>query len=715
MFINLYIRRSLLALLATASALSTADVAQAQETANTAKEMNEIIVVTALRRGQPLQEAPLAVTAITERTIDQMGGSELKDFAGSVPGLDMQSNRAGENRITIRGISQIGGGAPSVGIYLDEIPLSTFTGEGINLKTFDLERLEVLRGPQGTLYGEGSLGGTIRIITNKPDSSSLAARADFTGSQTEGGGSNSQVNLMLNAPVVEGKLGLRATVMRQDTSGWIDNPVLGVVDVNDEKSSTFRLSARATPVDRLTIDATYIHQEVTSGGPSIGDSQYRTFGGTAESRDDNFDLGNLTLSYDSDIATLISATGYFKRSSLANNDFTVISPLLSFLFATPISTARVMRPNNQEIITQEVRLTSNGVGPLTWTVGGFYKRDNLVIANSAVTEPLLPISVYELNVDSIAEQVAVFGELDYRFTSKLHGVFGLRYFSEDRDIVSSISGLLPLVLSGAASFNLPVLSSDRKTTAKVSFYYQAIDQALFYATASSGFRSGGINPTAFLFPGAPNSFGSETLWNYEIGAKTIWYDNRLTLNVAAYEIRWDDVIVNATTADPLFGYLVNAGKAHSRGVELEVVAKPIRGLELYFAGNYTEAEIDSVRAIGTTPPAAASGAKLPLVPAYKVFGGAQYSFPLTARLGGRVRFDFVHNAKTFTGVDNNFAGVNDAYSKVDFRVSLVAEKWELTAFAVNLNNARGEMGSANATESLVIQPRTLGFSLKTRW
>ena len=707
-------KHRLLGLLAAASALPLVGVAHAQEAKDQAT-VGEVIVVTAQKRAQPLQDAPLAVTALTERALDQMGGSELSDFAAAVPGLELQSNRAGETRTSIRGISEIGGGAPSVGVYVDEIPLSTFTAEGVNLKTFDVERLEILRGPQGTLYGEGSLGGTIRIITNKPNSLDFSARADLTGSQTERGGFNSEANLMVNAPLVDGKAAVRATIMWRDTPGWINNPTLGLYEINDERSFTGRLAARITPTDRFTVDGVYIRQEVESGGPSSGDSQYRHSAGTVESRDDNFDLWNLTGTYRFDFGTLTSATGYFKRDSFSSNDFTPIAPLLSFLFATPISTARITRPNDQEVFTQEVRLVSDGDGPLAWTVGVFYKRDQLVIANSAVTSPVLPVSVYELNVDETVRQGAVFGELDYRFTPKLHGVLGLRYFSEDRDIKSTIGGLLPLVLSGASANNLPVSSSVNKTTAKLSIYYQANDRILFYGTASSGFRAGGINPNAFLFAGAPTSFGPETLWNYELGAKTSWYDNRLVLNVAVYDIQWDDVIVNANSGDPLFSYSVNAGAAHSRGVELEVVATPVRGLELSFAGNYTDAEIDSVSPIGATSPAANPGAKLPFVPAYKVHGGVQYSFPVMGSLTGRLRADMSHTAKTYSAIDNGAAGVNDDYTKVDLRASLMGDRWELTAFVVNVGNVRGELAATGPGESLLIEPRTMGLTLKTRW
>jgi iron complex outermembrane receptor protein len=602
-----------------------------------------------------------------------------------------------------------------VGVYIDEIPVSTFTAEGVNLKTFDVERLEVLRGPQGTLYGEGSLGGTIRIITNKPDPTRFAAKANAGVATTKGGGTDWSGDLMLNAPVSEDRLALRAVVSWRDSSGWIDNPVLGATDINFEQSLTARLAARAVVSDRFTLDLSYIRQEVESGGPSYGDANNQHFAGTKESRDDNLDIWNLTGTYRFDAATLTFATGYFDRSSFSNNDFTAIAPLLSFLFATPVDTVKITRPNEQKIFTQEIRLTSNGGGPLAWTVGGFYKHNNLVIGNSGVASPVLPVSLYELNVDETAEQYAVFGEADFALTPRLHAVLGARYFTEERDTRSTISGLLPLILSGAAANNLPVSSSEEKVTGKASVYFEATPDALLYATASSGFRAGGINPNAFLFAGAPTSFGPETLWNYEVGAKTTWLNDRLVVNAALYDIEWDNVIVNAATSDPLFGYSVNAGKAHSRGAELEVIAAPVSGLELRFAGNYTEAEIDSVDAIGSTPPAAAPGAKLPFVPAYKLSAGAQYQFALTGALDARVRLDVSHTAKTYSGVDNSAAGVNDAYTKVDARFVLLGERWQVELFAENLGDERGELAAAGAGESLVIRPRTIGLALQARW
>lgn len=699
--------------LGSASWLALSGVAWAQPEA--LPDGNPEIVVTAQKREQQLQDVPAAVSALSEARLEELGGTQLRDVADTIPGLELQSDRAGETRTSIRGISEIGGGAVSVGVYIDEIPVSTFTAEGVNLQTFDVDRLEILRGPQGTLYGEGSLGGTIRIITNKPDSTAFAANLEATGLTIDHGGSGLQASGMVNVPLVEGLAALRGVALWRDMPGWIDNVPTGRTNVNDEQSFTGRISLRVTPASGLILDASYIRQDVDSGGPSSGDDQFRNFAGTPEPRSDSFDLLNLTAAYDLGGATLTSATGYFDRSSLSSNDFTAVAPLLSLIFGAPISTARITRPNDQRVFSQEVRIVSDAAGRLDWTIGAFYKHDELVIANSTVTSPALPVSVFELRVDETATQWAVFGEVDFALTPRLHAVAGLRYFSEDRDIRSTISGLLPLLLSGASANDLPVNSSEDVLTAKFSAYYEASDDVLVYGTASSGFRAGGINPNAFLFPGAPTSFGPETLWNYELGARTSWFGNRLIVNLAVFDIEWDDVIVNAISGDPLFSFSVNGGKAHSRGAELELLATPTRGLQIDATATFTDAEIDETRPIGTTPLAATAGARLPFVPRHRLHAGAQYRFPIAAGLDMRFRVDASHVGRTYSGIDNAATGINEPYGKLDLRVSLLGRSWEATAFVDNLTDARGELAATGPGTSLTIPPRTFGLTLRKRF
>jgi iron complex outermembrane receptor protein len=671
----------------------------------------ETIIVTAQKRAEALQDVPIAITALTADTLEKAGGSDLSDFAGLVPGLQFQSDRAGENRTTIRGISEIAGGAPSVGVYMDETPITTFSGEQVNLKAFDIERIEVLRGPQGTLYGEGSEGGTIRVVTQKPNTTQTDGAVRVTSSDTSGGGFNGEFDGMVNLPLIADKLAIRLVGMYSNYNGWIDNPVLGDDHYNKNTSNTERATLRFTPDDRWTIDLGYLRQYSNSDGPNNANANYQYFGATPEPRNDRFDIYSLTANGQLGFATFTSATGYFTRSSLSHNDFTSIAPILGFLLGAPVNTAAIVRPNGQKILTEEARLVSSLPGPLSWTVGLFYKHDNLDIANSTITNPVVPLPVFNLDVEDTNTQYAVFGEADYALTDPLHLLVGVRYFEQHRDTSSTVGGLLPFVLGAGASTQQQTASASH-TTPKISLNYRLTPAALLYVTASSGFRAGDINPYSYLFPGSPTSFGPETLWNYELGAKTSWLGNRLVLNAALFRINWSNVIINsqvASSAGELFGYSVNGGKAHSHGVEFELSAIPATGLEFSFGGSVTEARIDdavpSVQAM--------AGATLPFVPKRQLYTAVQYTFPLpgSGSLQGRIRADARYKSDSYSDVTDAPLEVNTGYTQTNFRAGVAAQTWDLMGFVDNLANTRGENGWVSPGVSTLIRPRTVGLTL----
>jgi iron complex outermembrane receptor protein len=717
-------RRSLLALLLASTVFPMAGPALAQSVkpapdagqASAATHVAEVLI-TATKRSLPLQKVPVAVTALTGAVVTKMGGSDFADIAAAVPGLSFESDRAGENRTYIRGVAEVAGGAPTVGVYMDEIPITTFSGEQVNLKTFDIQRAEVLRGPQGTLYGEGSEGGTIRIVTNKPDASAFSGQIYALGSGTDRGGFNDEVDGMINAPLVADKLAVRAVALWSDYDGWITNPVIGRDHYNRNTDFTGRVAVRFTPDPNTTVDLGYMHQHAQSDGPSDGDAQYRDYAGTPEPRSDIFDIYSLTASHNFGFATLTSATGYFVRDSMSHNDFTSTAPLLSFFFGTPISTADILRPNNQRVTTEELRLVSNGVGPLAWTVGGFYKHDNLDISNATQTTPALPVTVFTLDVNDTSDQYAVFGEADYALTGALHLIGGLRYFDQTRSTTSAVDGLLPLILSGAGFNGLHQSAANSQVTPRLSLNYRLSDDALVYATYSGGFRAGDINPYAFMFPGAPNSFGPERLTNYELGAKTSWMDQRLVVNAAVFRIQWQNVIIDEAAPSALFGYSVNGGDAHSDGGELEVTAVPVTGLTLTFAGAYTEASIDKVSTAGFGV-LAAPGATLPFVPKYKLFGSAEYDFPvLNGDWNARLRADVAYNGSNFSAVSDAPSTLNPAYTTVNLRAGLSRDKLDLTLFADNVGDVRGQLVTLDTGtgEATLIRPRTVGVSLSKRF
>lgn len=684
---------------------------QAQAQTVETSDRVETVVVTAEKRAEPLQNVPIAVTALTGEKLTEMGGSDLADFAGAIPGLSFQNDRAGENSTTIRGISEIGGTAPSVGVYIDEIPVTAVTGEQVNLKAFDVDRIEVLRGPQGTLYGEGSEGGTIRVVTNHPDASGFEAALRATGSSTDHGGWNDELDGMVNIPLIDNELAIRVVGLTSDYDGWTTNPDIAAKHYNKNESSTFRAEARFTPDSKWTVDLSYIHQYSQSDGPSTSDRDYVYAVPTAEPRNDRYDIYNLTIARDLGFATFTSATGYFERNSFSHNDFSSEAPLASFIFGVPINTVAITRPNDQKTFTEEARLVSNPGGPLEWTLGGFYEHNNLFIANSTITNPA-ESGVFNLSVGDISKQYAAFGEATYALTDRLKLTGGLRYFEQDRDTNSSVSGLVPLLFTGVSFNNLTQSAKASDVTSKISLSYDITDSALVYATASSGFRAGDINPYAFMFPGAPTSFGPEKLWNYEVGAKTSWFDDRLVANGDLFYIDWSDVIVDASAPNPLFGYSFNAGKAHSEGAELELTAIPVTGLELSLAESYTQAKIDSVN-----PGAAAvPGESLPFVPKFKTSLGAQYTFPLFGDgYDGRVRADLFSTSKTYSLVSNVPSSVTKGYTQLNLRAGVVAGSWDLMAFVDNVTGTKGELSAslseAGTDQWVFIRPRTVGLTL----
>ncbi len=704
-------RSGLMAFLLAGAALPLATPALAQAVDSASSDKVETVIVTAEKRPESLQQAPLAITALTQQTLTDMGGSDLADFANVIPGLAFENDRAGENSTTIRGISEIGGIAPSVGIYMDEIPITAVSGEQVNLKSFDVNQIEVLRGPQGTLYGEGSEGGTIRIVTNKPDADAFSAAIRATGSDTDHGGFNDELDAMVNIPVVSNTLAVRAVGLWSDYDGWTTNPDLGSNHYNRNVSYTARLEARYTPNSKWTVDLSFIDQYSKSDGPSVSDLDYVYAVPTAEPRNDRFDIYSATVTGDLGFATLTSATGYFDRSSFSHNDFSSEAGLASFIYGTPVSTVAILRPNDQKAFTEELRLVSNPGGPLQWTVGGFYEHNNIYIANSTVTDPAEP-DVFNLSVGDVSRQYAAFGEATYSITDRLHVTGGLRYFEQDRNTNSSVSGLVPLLFTGVSFNNLTQTASNSFLNAKASVSYDVSETALVYATASSGFRAGDINPYAFMFPGAPSSFGPEHLWNYEVGAKTSWFDDKLVADGDVFYIDWSNIIVDAAAPNPLFGYSFNAGTAHSEGAELELTAIPTPGLELTFAETYDEAVLDKV-APGA---AAASGETLPFVPKYKTSLGAQYTFPIfNGDLNGRLRADLFDTSKTYSYVNDAPYSVNAGYAQLNLRAGIVGDSWDVTAFADNITGTKGEL-SASLSETgtdqyVLIRPRTIGLTL----
>jgi outer membrane receptor protein involved in Fe transport len=676
----------------------------------------EEIVVTATHRQASVQEIPFSITALSGQSIEKMGADALKDFAVRIAGLEVASFSPGLNRVTIRGISTQTGES-STGFYIDEMPVTADPVAQPDVRTFDINRVEVLRGPQGTLFGEASLGGTIRIITNKPDATKFAAAFQGTLSNTRHGGWNHGANAMVNVPLAENKLALRIVASERKNEGYIDNIQLGQKDVNDERAIDARASLAWTPNEDLTITTTFQYMENETESEFTSNEDYEQVKFTSEPRDDNSYRGNLTVEYEFPWANFISSTSYFERDTLRNIDQT--GPATG-LIPPGITVAQVF-DINYEIFAQEARLVSTHGGPLDWLVGIFYKDSKRRTISSTVTNPDLG-PLLEGDSDLRFKQWALFGELTYHVTDRLHAVAGLRYFEEsDRFSILSFGALTGPGINNTTKANADLF------TPRFSLTYDISKGAMIYATASRGFRTGGANPTKPIFDllgiPLPETYDPDTLWNYEIGAKIEAFNQRLTINGSAYYMDWKDIQLPASAAG-VFNGTFNAGSATSKGVELELMLRPTDHLTLTAAGNYTDATLDETVSV-TTPfgdvPVAIDGNELPLVPKWKLSFSGEYIQPLDETWQGVIRASASFVPKRYNFADNNPAERLNAYQLVDVQVGVESERYDILLFADNLTNEVVEyafLGDPSLPLErffAVGRPRTIGLTVRGRF
>lgn len=697
----------------------------------------EEIVVTATKRGeQNIQDVSMSIAAFDEQNLRDRGADNFLDYARAVPGLAVQDQGPGDKKYIIRGVQSVG--AATTGLYFDEIVMTANNrqdggGRQPDVKLFDVERVEVLRGPQGTLYGASSMSGTIRVVSNKPDASEFAGRVEGTVSNTRHGNENYRINAMVNVPLIEDKLAVRGVYYMRDESGFIDNVRLGLKGINDEDTQGGRLAVRLLASDTLTLTASGLYQKTESNGrygfePGTGELEVAFYTQTPWS-DDLYAL-NFTAEQKLDAGTLLLTSSWFDRDIDFNNDGTTI---LAGILARPPEQVRglLAQPQSRSIWSNEARFSSDWDGPFNLVTGVFFQQekgdfnsrvDSADANGKAEADPLVYLW---RTIDSQIENRSLFGELSYQLTGKLTATLGARWFQFDVEEQSSLliaccSGNTPG--SGAAA---PTSSSDEDVNYKLNLSYEANDDVLLYAQAAQGFRSGGNNePGISVVAGCQNasSFGSDALWNYEIGAKMSLFDSRAVLNVTPYYIDWSDMQVRAF--DPVCNNarIANAGEARIQGLEAELVLRPMTALQLNVTFNYSDAELteDQPRATGSgNGTEGLKGDDVPGVPRTTGSAGAQYTFPIGNRsFSGMLRGDYsyVGSSKTaFRPLTDSTYRVQPSYSLTNLRFGLLGESWEATVFLNNVFDERAEVTRlvfSQTRPDIIItnRPRELGLS-----
>jgi iron complex outermembrane recepter protein len=729
------------------------------------------IVVTAEKRVERIQDVPISMTAIGQENLERRGLKQMGDYLLAQPSVVVQDRGPARNQIVIRGISTLAGNEnPTVAFYLGETPLTTGLGTYAlgfpDFKTFDVNRVEVLRGPQGTLYGAGSMGGTVKVVTNEPEFGGLGGHAEASLSSTDKGGQGGNLGAALNIPLSDG-LALRVVGYRYEDAGYIDNrysgspdPTLpvaalggaswadvgvsafGVPARNDKNANSrttngARISLNWKATDRLKVLVGGFYQRSVADGltenlPELGAyMQSRTFG---EGLKDEFKVANLTATYSLDGADIVAATAYVDRQQGQDRDVS------SFFLASPL---RLADGNRNKTFSQELRIASSGDGPFGWLIGGFYSHTrarstghlswigtgqsqgeftSLLAALGVLAAPAFPGDpLFDRNERSTGEQFAGFGELSYAVTNTLTASAGVRLAHYKITSASVTDG----VFNGGRTV-ASLGTKESVTTPKFQLEFKPDRNQLYYIKAAKGFRLGAPNsPVSSTcapdladlgLTAAPASQKSDSLWSYEAGAKQTLAGGRATVSAAAFYIDWTNIQTGFLLPNCGFSFGGNAGNATSKGVELEVNWRVGSGLTLNGGGSYTNARLSN-----DSPPATGVGGKkgdrLPGIPRWSLLGGAQYDQTVLGKEAfGRVDVRYISSyLNRFPG---DTAGPESAggFAVVDVRAGVqLSEGLKAEFFTTNLFNNK-QMLSVDTElpdqRQVLGRPRTIGVVLR---
>ncbi len=728
------------------------------------------IIVTAQKRAEDVKEVPASISVIGGAALENSHIEGFEDISRAVPGLSFQAGGGpGLDTIEMRAVSSNSGSA-TVGIYLDDVPITVtnlYNG-AIEPRLFDLDRVEVLRGPQGTLYGSSSMGGAIRFISNQPDLTTFGGAADAQVSGTHHGGVNYDAQGTVNVPLVEGLAAVRIGIDVGEDSGYIDNYTLADQlarrGTNDDKWTVLRLTGKIAADDSLTITPAFFGEWEKTGDTSVFYPTVGLYDQQKEVREpsvDNLLIGSLTIAKQWDWGQLTSISSYVQQEFDRTEDGTFYnSAYLGYLIdQTP--PGGIMNQGYQigllpgpvytwvktSVATQEIRLASapSSDSGLSW-IGGLFFTDYKVHRqfNAYIDDfnqtferiygippqdyaPLFAGATFPDNsvaTDDTTEdekQYAAFADVSYRFIPSLKATAGLRYshapttFSDYQGGYFSI-GIHPV--STRATFNA--------TTPKFSLTYDATPDMTLYASASQGYRIGGSE--IYVSPGlcaadlaslglasAPTNFDSDSLWSYEAGLKARFLDDTLSINLDGYFVQWNSIQQTVTLPTCGFTITTNVGDAQAYGPELEINYKPVRDLTLGLSTEYTHDALTKV----TSSVGASVGDHILNVPEWMAAFRADYAHPIADDIKGFLRADY-----DWTGPSNGaFTPTNPDYSRPVYSVlnasaGVSLRAYEISVFAKNLlddHKIIQRPALLSEPEAYTVRPFTIGLNVKTRF
>ena len=691
---------------------------------------SEEIIVTARRREESAQDVPVSVTTFGAAEIERSGFNDFQDYATQVPNLSFAyTNSVGPRAqsIAIRGVF----GSDTTGLDLDETPLPG----SVDPRVVDLERIEVLRGPQGTLYGARSMGGTVRLLTRQPDLEQRETSLHGVVSATEEGGWNTSAAVGFNLPMIDDRLALRAFLFSEVESGVLDRvagpsapaPFTTREDVDEVERQGGQIALSARLLDgALTVTPRFLFQRMHGDSRSLRDVEPSNFVmerpfDIQEPTEDNWELYTLTANYETGFGDFTSATSLFQRRFFDTEDTSEIAALF---VGTPLTPATIFAEGEFEGLSQELRFTSDFSGPLQLTAGLFYQD-----ATTEVFFPPVVIGVYisnlftQLTETQVREQAA-FGEATYQLTDRLSVVAGVRFFDNEVSVGGYQDGLIvvPTTFDG--------VQSESGANPKFGLQYDINDDAMVFLSASRGFRTGGVNTIAEavcagdlaglgLNADEARSYDSDALWSYEAGAKSEWFDRRLLVNVTASHIDWEDVQQAVGLGGCGFVIRQNAGSAEIDSLELELRAHVTDQLTFGLGIGYTDAVITDGGPLAFVQP----GTRLQQVPDWTLSASVDYDFTI-ADVPWFARASYAFVGESTSALNNSTTPrVRPSYTLVDGRIGARIGQAEIALFVDNLTDENANFAD---TPSLGAElpgrpriasnrPRTVGVDLRARF
>lgn len=690
------------------------------------------VVVTAEKRAETVQNVPMSMTALTTAQLSGAAAYQFQDYVGKVPGLTLIDDGALGSQLVIRGLTSGGTAVNSpVAVYIDETPYTAagpWAGSFLiapNLDTFDMQRIEVLRGPQGTLYGAQALGGLLKYVTNAPDPTRFSATVEAGGSSVYNGTAGYDVHAMVNLPLTS-NTALRIVGYNRYYPGFVDDPSRNREGINGTHFTGGRLSMLYAPSPAFSARFTALYQrrswadngneDVASGslapiyGPLV---QERIVNQSGYSRDE---LYNLTLNFDCGFAKLLSSTSDSEFQDSGVVDYSAeFGPTVSSILGAPYGMVDIFQPHDKSV-TQEIRLSSSAHAALDWQLGVFYTdQRGADVENFFPTDLSLHQIVYTLPTNLGAAVVPVryresagYADFDYHISQHFDIGLGGRYSSNTQKFHELASG----VFFGPT--DLLTTSSENDFTYSTDLRWRPSQTQTIYGRIATGYQPGGPNDVPLTSPGASRSYASSTATSYELGLKEVLLDSRLRADLDVFDVDWRKIQVEAVIGG--FNTFTNGGTARSTGVEWQFDYLPVPGLTLSANGAYTHAYLTAQTPASVNGHA---GDRLPGTPLLSGSASVRYGRSITNDLSADAEIAWRYTGSRYA--DFTAVGARQempSFNIVDLRFGIRAIRWSANIFVKNVTNklaldyVRPETLLAGGAQSAVVYlPRTLGLNL----